>query len=77
MVGAAIGGAVAYLYVTDEGTRQREGAWRAVNRLRWDVREARQLWRELTDVWTQFQYDREAASRATAPRGRWPSGDVA
>jgi gas vesicle protein len=77
VVGAAVGAAVAYLYATEEGTRQREGVWRAVNRLRWDVGEARQLWDELTDVWIEFQHDRSAAAHPPmAPGRRSPSGDA-
>ena len=74
VIGAALGLAVSYLYATDEGAHRREGVWRAVNRARWDLREGRQLWHELSDVWTQFQRDSDAA--AVSAR-RWSSGDVA
>lgn len=77
VVGAAVGAAVAYLYATDDGGHRREGVWRAVDRLRWDVREARQLWDELSGIWLQLQDDRHVVARPAPPRPRWPSDDVA
>jgi gas vesicle protein len=73
VVGAAVGAALAYLYMTDEGADRRGQIARAVDRLSIDAEEAQRLWSRLSEVWTQFDADRQRPLRSR----NWPPGGAA